>query len=40
MTIGGSVRVPGKGIVVVSPFDGSRTIVRAVPAQLELPRAP
>ena len=36
MQIGGSVRVPEKGIVVVSPFDGSRTTVRAVPAEILL----
>ena len=36
MQIGGSVRVPEKGIVVVSPFDGSRTTVRAVPAEIVL----
>jgi hypothetical protein len=36
MRIGGAVRVPENGIVVVSPFDGSRTAVRAVPAEILL----
>jgi hypothetical protein len=36
MTIGGNVRVPRNGIVVVSPFDGARIVVRKVPAEIEL----
>jgi hypothetical protein len=38
MQIGGNVRVPKNGIVVISPFDGSRTVVRTVPAEIDLGR--
>ncbi|HYC90327.1 MAG TPA: hypothetical protein VEO54_14010 [Thermoanaerobaculia bacterium] len=36
LRIGGTLRVPPKGIVVVSPYDGARTTVRAVPAEIIL----
>ncbi len=36
MHIGGNVRVPKSGIVVISPFDGRRIVVHAVPADITL----
>jgi hypothetical protein len=34
--IAGNVRVPKNGIVVISPFDGTRTVIRQLPADITL----
>jgi hypothetical protein len=36
LRIGGKLRVPPQGIVVVSPYDGTRITVRTVPAEIVL----
>jgi len=40
LRIEGGLHIPPNGIIVVSPFDGSRIVVRSVPAEVRLSGAP